>query len=214
MPAVGQAERDGNVLEVDHARAVGAGGSVDQLRVRNSNLSETTDNVDMVASASGQWTIIVNETGLSQGTGIAAENADTGEALGSGVVDNNGDVVIEGVDSVSSAEINLRVGPSELRVFEEGQPNQLVDGTTLRVRAFGEDTVIERDVTDGTMSLAGIPSDKRLTITVEDDEHYAYRRITIPSVTQQQEVYLLNTTANNDIFTIQFNIDDKTGGDF
>lgn len=208
-------DSDGRIIiNRSDARGIGATGGVDQLRVHSSDMSENTDNVDIVASASTDWGIIVNDTGLSQGTGLVAEDAETGEALGSGVVDNNGNVKIEGVSSVTDAKINLRVGPSELRVFEEASPNELVDGTELRVRAFGSDDVVEREVTDGTMSLAGIPSDEQLTITVDEEEHYAYRRITIPSVTQQQEVYLLNTTENNDLATVQFNIDDKTGGDF
>jgi len=196
------------------ARMIGAGQGVDKLSVRSSSLAENTENVDIVASASGNWTVVVNSTGLSQGTGFVAENAQTGDALGSGVVDANGNVVVRDLPPTTDTKINLRVGPSEIQVFEENDVNKLVTGTELRIRVFGEDDVYERQVTDGTVSLAGIPTDERLSITVQEGGDYEYRRITIPSATQQAAVYLLNSTANQDISTVNFRVDDRTGGRF
>jgi hypothetical protein len=201
---------------VDRAgsRQIGATGSVSELRVTDTDLSQGTDNVDLYATASGDWSLIVNSTGFSQGTGVVAENADTGEALDAAPVDSNGNVVLDQLTTTTATEINLRQGPSELRVYEESNPSQLVDGTTLRVRIFGETEVFEREVTNGRMDLTGIPSDERLTITVQDDADYSYRRISIPSTAQQEEVYLINETANPDVATVEFDIVDQTGGEF
>lgn len=208
-------DSDGRVL-VDRqgSRQVGASGGVSELRVTDTDLSQGTDNVDVYATASGDWSLIVNDTGFSQGTGVVAEDADTGEALDASPVNSNGDVVLDELSTTTATNINLRQGPSELRVYEESSPSQLVDGTTLRVRVFGETEVFEREVTNGRMDLTGIPSDQRLTITVQDEQDYSYRRISISSTAEQEEVYLINETANPDVATVNFDVVDQTGGEF
>ena len=195
-------------------RPIGTTGTTDGLRVRKSDLAEASDSVDVVATASGDWTLYVNDTGLAAGKGLVVKNANTGEALDSAAVGQQGNVVFDELTAVTDAHLNIRRGPAELFVFNEEQPNSLVDGAKLRVRVFGTDKVFQREVTDGTMDLTGIPADERLTITVSEQEHFSYRRITIPSATEQAEVYLLNTTDNPDATGIQFQIEDKTAGEF
>lgn len=196
------------------ARRVGARGTVDNLAMRSWDLSEDGQQVDIVATASGDWQLTLNDTGFDPGDGVVVENVDTGEALDSAAVNEQGDVVFDQLEAVTNARLNVETGPSELYVYNEQSPTQLVDGATLRVRVFGADKVFEREVTNGRMDLTGIPSDERLTITVDEQEHFAYRRITIPSATEQAEVYLLNTTDNPSATGIRFQIEDKTAGEF
>jgi hypothetical protein len=66
--------------------------------------------------------------------------------------------------------------------------------------------------------LTGVPSDERIAVTVRntDDSNatgLVYRRITIASVTQQAEIYLLNASTAS-AAQVNFQVDDRTGGEF
>lgn len=103
--------------------------------------------------------------------------------------------------------------PNLLKIYNETKPSSLIDGgPTFRVRAYAEDEVLlERTTNDGTLSLDGFPSDKRLIITVaaEDTNEYTYRRIVVDDITKTQSVYLLSTNQPNS--RILFDLDDPTG---
>ena len=104
--------------------------------------------------------------------------------------------------------------PSTLRVFNESDPDQLVDNNVqLRLRFFtGEQTgqVFERTVSDGTVDLTGLPSNERFVVTVDDDaENFTYRRIIVDSLIEQQEVYLLPKKV--DSVEVDFRLTDYTG---
>jgi len=193
---------------------IGISGTTDAISVtERMNLTKTNQSTDLVATAGGDWTLVVNDTGLSQGSGIVVVNQDTGQPLDSTSVSASGDAVFNELTQVSDARLNVKQGPAELKVFEEANPNQLVDGVTLRVRVFGNDSVIERSVSDGKMDLTGIPSDEQVVITVADDSSsdYAYRRIVLESLEQQSDIYLLNTTVNPDDVDVIFELQDRTG---
>jgi hypothetical protein len=103
--------------------------------------------------------------------------------------------------------------PGELRVYNESEPTQLVDGTgTLRVRFYeaGEDDVYERGIENGTVDMSGLPVDKEFVVTVEDTAGaFAYRRIIVDSVLEQNEIYLLPTDVPS--VDVEFRLDDQTG---
>jgi len=104
--------------------------------------------------------------------------------------------------------------PDELRIYSETEPDQLIaDDVSLRVRFFvdGEEQVIERQATDGTVSLAGLPVNQRFIATVRanDTSEFTYRRIVIDSLAETQEVYLLNRSEPNS--EIIYQLDDPTG---
>jgi hypothetical protein len=196
---------------------IGVSGTVTELDVGATNLQQGTGTVDTTVTATGSWDLEIENTGLSRGTGVVAESA-SGSALASGAVASDGSVEIEGLPPVSNEDIDLHVGASELQVFKESQPNERVDNATLRVRLFSTGNVIEREVTNGEVDLTGVPTDERIAITVANTEGsnatgLVYRRVTIPSVTQQAEVYLLNAT-DADTAPVNFRIDDRTGGEF
>jgi len=103
--------------------------------------------------------------------------------------------------------------PGTLRVFNESAPNTKINDTVgLRVRFFATEsgTVVERDVTNGTADLTGLPADQPIAITLKDEtDGYVYRRITIDSIVEQQDIYLLPTQANS--VQVVFELEDPTG---
>lgn len=103
--------------------------------------------------------------------------------------------------------------PNVLKIYNETKPSSLIDdGPTIRVRAYAEDEVLlERTTDNGTLSLDGFPSDKRLILTVvgEETDKYTYRRIIVNDITETQSVYLLNTNQPNS--RILFQLDDPAG---
>lgn len=104
--------------------------------------------------------------------------------------------------------------PDELRIYQETQPDQLIaDDVPLRVRFIteGEQRVIQRNATNGTVDMTGLAPDKRYIVTVRarDTQNYTYRRIVVDSIIETQEIYLLNKTNPNS--QIIFGLDDPTG---
>jgi len=209
-------EPNGSVIYIDRpdTRQMGVSGSANAINVTQSNLSKDTTNTDVIATASGDWSLTVNDTGLSQGDGVVAEVAETGEALDAGSVGPNGNVVLSEMPATTDTDINLRRGPSELLVYQASEPSKLVDNAKLQIRFFSTDRVIERQVTNGKLDLTNIPPDERITITVSSDKGYIYRRVSIASTSRQQEIYLLNGSKDIQTATVQFNLDDRTGGRF
>ena len=143
--------------------------------------------------------------------GIAAVDADTGEPVADAAVGENGEATFELPSGQRS--IRLEATPSHLEVRNEAEPDELIDddNVTLRARLFAnDDVVIEREVTDGTVSLDGVPLDEELVITVrEENADFTYRRILIDSAIQTSEIYLLPTTEPS--AEVQFELRDDTG---
>lgn len=86
--------------------------------------------------------------------------------------------------------------PAELRIYNESDPTSLVDGPneTVELRFFfderQDDLVVERQVSDGTINMTGLPVDEPFII-VADAADYRPRRIWVPSLYETQRVYLL-----------------------
>lgn len=105
--------------------------------------------------------------------------------------------------------------PSEMRIYSETEPSELIsDDVPLRVRFFigsDEEQVIEREATDGTVSLEGLPVDEQFIATVRanDTSEFTYRRIVVDSLIETQDVYLLNRSEPNS--EIIYQLDDPTG---
>lgn len=105
--------------------------------------------------------------------------------------------------------------PDELRIYEETNPNTLVTGNDtnpvqveLRFYSEGEEQVIERSTTDGTISLQGLPTEKEFIVTA-DAEGYKFRRIIVDSLIEQQDVFLLPDDEPSS--RVIFVLDDQTG---
>jgi len=105
--------------------------------------------------------------------------------------------------------------PSELRIYSENNPSELIDGenVSLRVRFFadGSEQVIERTVSDGTVDFEGLPADQRYIVTVRSNEteKWTYRRIVVDSLIETSDIYLLNESEPSS--QIVFELDDPTG---
>jgi hypothetical protein len=142
--------------------------------------------------------------------GIAAVDAGTGEPLATAAVGQDG--VAEFELPAGQRNVRLKTTPSELQVRNEAKPSELIDGNaTLRARLFpGGGEVVQREVTNGTVSLDGLPLDERIVITVrEANADFTYRRILIESAIQTSEIYLLPT--NEPSAEVRFQIQDETG---
>lgn len=202
------ADRDGD------RRPVGFGDGIAMLRLSPSvNLSQNSTETELVYDAGSNATLQINNTGLADGKGVVAVDTDTGEALDSGIVQSNGNVELTELPT-GTHDVNVRVGPSELRVLKERKPTQLVDDAgELRIRFFTDDgsDVVERDITDGTVSFAGLPQDEQFVVTVRANAtaDYHYRRVIVNSIVDQQEIYLLSTNATAE--DVSFALDDQTG---
>jgi hypothetical protein len=208
-----QAQNGRVVVDRSDLRGVGVRGAADGLSASPITFSTTDDSAEVVASAGSDWTLIVEDTGLSQGQGVVARDTDTGNVLDAAPVQRNGTVLLDELSATNGeTALNIEEGPSTLFVYNESDPTTLVDGVELTVRLFDGGTVYERTVTNGQLDLTGIPTDEPLTITVDetDSTQYVFRRITIDSAGNQQEVYLLNE-ANTDTAQVVFELDDRTG---
>jgi hypothetical protein len=216
---------DGTPLTVE-AVDVQAGGQVNVTR---------TDLDRSVTVTSGDATVLqVKDYALDNGTTDLAYNSDNGltielsglPSVGVAAVDTGtGDpVATDNVGPAGVATLDLPAGtrnirlettPSELQVRNESAPDQLIDGNaTLSARLFtggsASDTVIERPVTDGTVSLDGVPKDEPLVITVkEESSNFSYRRILLDSAVETSSIYLLPTEEAS--AEVRFELRDETG---
>lgn len=158
------------------------------------------------APSSGELTVDTN------GNGSVAVDAETGQAIDEGTVNTDGTVTFD-IPS-GTHRIDLQTAPSTLFVFQEQNPTQLISGSAeVRVRFFvdGSEEVIERTVTDGTVDLSGLPSDQQFVVTVSaEGTPYTYRRIVVDSLSEQQDVYLLNQSRATTV-DVEFALTDYTG---
>jgi hypothetical protein len=203
-------------LHVDPGNRGGLGASetTDSLKIKDVDPT-TEDGTEVIYTSSGATTLYLNNTGLSEGQGVVAVDPQDGSPLDAASVEANGDVVFDELPS-GTEEVDFRKGPAELTVYRETQPATKVTSTaglTFRFYSGTEsETVTEKTVTDGTVDLTGIPSTARVVITVDDgDSNYYYRRITLESLTQQRDIYLLNNTLTTNPSTVKFRLDDQTG---
>jgi len=149
-------------------------------------------------------------TGLDRETRVGAVDTDTGDVYQIGDPTDDGTATFELPPGTNT--IRLEKAPGELEIRNEANPDELIDGNvSLRVRLFaGGDTVVERQVTDGTVSLTGVPTDERLVITVrESNADFTYRRILIESAFATPEIYLLPTSEPS--AEVRFRLQDETG---
>ncbi len=88
--------------------------------------------------------------------------------------------------------------PSELEIRNESKPSELVDNATVEVsfyyRSGGKFRSVTRSTSNGTLKLNGLPVDRPLIASAEANG-FKNRRIFIPSLYQQQTLYLLPDSA-------------------
>jgi len=166
------------------------------------------------------------EIAYSSDDGLTVELSDLPTGVGIGVVDTGtGDVVDSVTASESTEQFDLPAGsrsvsvelvPSELEVRNEANPDELItENASLRFRAFfddddGDEQVIEREVTDGTVDLEGLPADEQIVVTVrEENADFVFRRILLDNIVSQSQIYLLPT--DEPAAEVEFRVEDQTG---
>ena len=210
----------GDPLEVRNVQATGSvtvsrsdigrsvtfeSGDASLFQLRDYAIGDGTEDL-AYASDNG---VTVRLEGLDQFR-VAAVDVGTGEPLDIGDATGDGTATLE--LPAGQRAVRLERAPGILEVRNEANPNELIDGNaTLRVRLFASgDTVVEREVTDGTVSLDGVPKDERLVITVrEENADFAYRRILIESAVQSPNIYLLPTDQPS--AEVRYQLRDDTG---
>ncbi|MDR9382195.1 MAG: hypothetical protein RI560_11090, partial [Natronomonas sp.] len=181
-------------------------GDVTTLQVREYAVDNDTE--DFAYASNNGFTITLS--GLPS-QGIAVVDRSSGDVLDSAAVGTTEDTATFELPA-GTRSIELQSVPSELQVRNEAQPDQLVDdNVSLRARFFAEgDTVIERQVENGTVSLDGLPADEEIVVTVkESNANFTYRRILLDSIVDTSEIYILPTT--EPAAEIRFEINDQTG---
>ena len=182
----------------------------DAAQVQLNDYEVDNDEADIAYSSDNG--LSVTFTGLPTGVGIGAVDTGTGEVLDS-TTESDGTVTFD--LSEGNREVELETVPSELQVRNEAAPDELIDeDAELRFRAFfedgGEGEVIEREVTDGTVDLDGLPADEQIVITVrEENADFVFRRILIDNIVEQSEIYLLPTS--EPAAEVEFRVEDQTG---
>lgn len=182
-------------------------GDADTVQLRAPDIDGGSTDIAYANSNNG---LTVRLTGLPS-IGIAAVDAGTGEPLDTAAVGISGEGTFALPQTSSTRSVRFESTPSDLQVRNEAKPDELIDGNvTLRARLFAGGDVIERPVTNGTVSLDGVPLDEELIVTVkEENADYTYRRILLESAIQTSEIYLLPTSEPS--AEIRFELADETG---
>lgn len=101
--------------------------------------------------------------------------------------------------------------PDELEIRDEENPSQLVDQANATLEFYfgsNQDTIVERDASDGTVNMTGLPVDQSF-IVLADAEGYHPRRIYVDSLFQSEQIYLLNESS--EYVDVTFDLEDFTG---
>ena len=165
---------------------------------------------DLAYNSENGLTIEVSD--LPTGVAIGVVDEGTGEVLDS-VTASDGTESFE--LAAGAREVRLETVPSELQVRNEASPDELIgENANLRFRAFfegdGEEQVIEREVTDGTVDLEGLPADEQIAVTVrEENADFVFRRILLDNIVSQSQIYLLPT--DEPAAEVEFRVEDQTG---
>lgn len=102
--------------------------------------------------------------------------------------------------------------PSELRIYNESAPTELLENTSVTVEFYYENgtrsEIVTRNASNGTVDFAGLPVDQSF-IAVVDAPGYLPRRIYIESLIDSRRIFLLPETA--DSVEKIFSVEDYTG---
>lgn len=168
------------------------------------------------------------EFGTAQGDDVTAELYIDGSSAASTTVTSNQTVTLtesitEGGDHTYHWELTDSYGattttsqrtitvPAELTVRDVLTQN-IVDAQNATITFYGgqnEREIIEKPVSNGTVSLAGLPTNTGFTVVVRADDYYT-RTAIIPSLYDQSQVWLLPTNGT-DAVEVVFQLEDRTG---
>jgi len=206
------------ILFTNHAPNASNFSPSDGTQLSESTVNFTTDISD-------------HELGMVQGDEVEAELVVNNETVGSTNVTSNQTVsftqefteggsidyywvLSDSYGETTTTDTRTITTPSMLYVRNVTAPDELVSSGTATVTFYGgenEETIVEREVTNGTASMDNLPIDQEFTAVVEA-EGYHSRPVVIQSLYDQSDVYLLpKQNASGDIVEVNFRLDDKTG---
>jgi hypothetical protein len=162
------------------------------------------DSVDVTITLDGSQ---VHTETISSNTTVTTSIPQSGQTGGAH------DWSVEAVDSygATNTEAYTYRVPDTLYIRNETNHSELITGPiNSTVRFFGDDEIYERTTSDGTVNLTGLPVNQDFAVQVEPTSDYTSRTVYIQSIYEQQDVYLLNTTAYPTVET-RFVLEDPTG---
>ena len=177
-------------------------GTAEHLEFRDYALDDGQTDVDIESVGESNLTIF----GLDSRQGVVAVDG-SGDVIDSTIAETDGSAEFS-IDS-GSYEIQFEKGPSEIDIRDESNPDELVENETeVELQFFADDEVITRTTDDGRLDMSGLPLDKPMTVQVSADG-YVTRQSFIPSILEQQDVYLLP----DDVDSVEttFALNDRTG---
>jgi hypothetical protein len=164
--------------------------------------------------------------GTAQGDQVDATFYANGEVVGTDSITSNGTVsttmTVAG-ETEWYVELNDSYGtstttatrtfqtPQELRIYNESAPSQLIDNASVQIRFYYDgdpERIVERNTTNGTIDMTGLPADRSFVV-VADADGYLPRRIYVPSLYEEQSIYLLNDSKEH--VSPEFVLEDYTG---
>jgi len=189
----------------DDANAITVSGSVDDVTI-DAGTAADDGNRDFQYSASGPGNITVD--GLSANTQFILVDA-AGQGVATATSDGSGTVTFVNVEE---GRVDARITTFILEIREIAPDVPIIQGAnssvTLRLFEEGTDRVFTRNVTNGQVNLNQFPDETRFTVTA-NTEGFETRRTFIESARNQQDIFLLNSTAPTS--TVIFRLDDRTG---
>lgn len=193
-----------------------------QVSVARSDLNQT-----LTVTSGDANTIQLRDYEVGDGTSDIAYSSTNGltvelslsQPINVVAVDGSGSLLDSSTGSTATLQlpagtnsVTLEPRPADLEVRNESNPDQLVtQNVSLTARLFSSnDTVIQRNVTNGTVSLSGVPLDEPVVVTVrEENSDFVYRRILLDSIVQTSQIYILPT--NEPSAQVRFQLADQTG---
>jgi len=161
---------------------------------------------DISYDAGGELSITLS--GFKSSQGVMAVAAD-GETLDSDVAKSDGTVGLTLPSGTNS--IRLQKSPSELEIRDMDTKELISESTTVEVQFFGDsDTIETRTTNDGTIDMAGLPTDERFTISVDAGGNYSNRQVIVPSIEDQQTIWLLPSDGSVETVEPRFTLSDPT----
>ena len=189
-------------IDPDDKREISFEGSAQYIEFRDWQLDDDTVDIEVEATESSSFVL----EGFTTGQGVLAVDS-SGNVIDSDVAGDDGSVSLT-VGS-GTTEMKLQSGPSALEIRDEINPDELVTTEAeVELQFFAEDDVITRSTDDGTIDMTGLPLDKSMTVQVSADG-YVTRQAFIPSILEQQDVYILP----DDVDSVEttFVLNDRTG---
>ena len=182
-------------------------GDATQLQVRD----YAVDNNQTDLAYASENGLTLELSGFNE-VGIVAVDTGTGEPVDSDIVEADGVATFQ--LPAGTRNIALELAPSELRVYDEQNPDQLlsdVDNMTIEFydqSASNPDNIESVEVVNGVADMEGLDPTVSF-VAVANADGYANRRIFVDSLYETQELYLLNESA--DSVTVGYELEDFSG---